>query len=244
MDGRTCKECGKEFVPQYGQSRYCSRECREKAIKKREHGQHGEKTTKKCAHCGKEFEPERKDIKYCSEECREEAHRTMMRERYHKKKSDREVLVKKCIVCGKEFTTDNDRRAICSAECRKKRRLQIASDYKKRKEEQGGKKPAAKPAKKLKAKPKKKKERLVAKECKKSCIYRGNVAGTYCCDYILIAKEPRPCEIGKDCTVYKKGKRKRISGTMCFEKEQDQEFMDYRTEGINRRMGRDHRSGR
>jgi len=45
--------------------------------------------------------------------------------------------------------------------------------------------------------------------CRKGCVYSGEIGGMPCCNYCFIADKLRPCPAGKDCTVYKRGKRLR-----------------------------------
>lgn len=43
-----------------------------------------------------------------------------------------------------------------------------------------------------------------------TCIYRASNMDLWKCNYILINNHSRPCEPGKECTVYKKGNRLKI----------------------------------
>lgn len=82
-----CKVCGKEFTTIGCNSKYCSKECHEKGIKKnqiiKEH--------KVCPICGNEFDSNLK--KYCCKECSEIARKIKMEEanqRYRDKKQTSE----------------------------------------------------------------------------------------------------------------------------------------------------------
>ena len=67
----TCKHCGKRFVQDRADQKYCNNECRAeyyRAIKKKP------KAIGICQQCGKEFEKSRVDQKYCCYECGKTAH--------------------------------------------------------------------------------------------------------------------------------------------------------------------------
>jgi len=71
-----CLECGKEFkIREHstgrGRGKYCSRDCFNKALKKRIPHNKGILETKKCLQCDNTFEirPCEKDRKYCSRRC-------------------------------------------------------------------------------------------------------------------------------------------------------------------------------
>jgi hypothetical protein len=100
-----------------------------------------------------------------------------------------------CQICGKTFEKKALTAKYCSDECRKIMRQQIdRMRWEKAKEE-------------------KKEEPTVASTCPKDCKYRGLMSGTPCCDYILIKKEPRGCDI-TECDKYEKGKKKKGWGPM------------------------------
>ena len=81
----TCKWCGREFLrprTQSGYRRYCSGECRAKAVEKRERESYLKTLAKKraenapklivrCAVCGKEFHSPRGTARYCSVACKQ-----------------------------------------------------------------------------------------------------------------------------------------------------------------------------
>lgn len=53
------------------------------------------------------------------------------------------------------------------------------------------------------------KEQPTAKDCRKGCIYLGSAHGEECCNYLLATGQMRGCPVGKDCTKYKRGKKRK-----------------------------------
>lgn len=94
---KICETCGKEIkVYRYrikrGEGRYCSNECKIKAVTTR--------IKRICEYCGKEFEAHAYLVKngggkYCSKSC------------YHN--GSRHDIKCKCIICGKEFTINKSK---------------------------------------------------------------------------------------------------------------------------------------
>ena len=112
---KVCQNCGKEFVADHKNRKYCSDECEKEGNRKR-HAKNKRAKKKKpviiCAWCGKEFVASHANTKYCSDECRIAA----MRGRYVRKA---ETITKICQNCGKEFVADPKNRKYCSEECKK-----------------------------------------------------------------------------------------------------------------------------
>ncbi len=110
---KVCQHCGKEFVADHKNRKYCSDECEKEGNRKR-HAKNKRAKKKKpviiCTWCGKEFVANHANTKYCSDACRLAA----MRGKYVRKA---ETITKICQHCGKEFVTDDKRRKYCSAEC-------------------------------------------------------------------------------------------------------------------------------
>ena len=93
-----------------------------------------------------------------------------------------------CKCCGQPFETKSSQRKYCSDACREtmarirnatKQYFLISKD-----------------------------EPEVGNTCPRDCKYRGRMSRTPCCDYILIKKEPRGCDI-TECDKYEKGKKKK-----------------------------------
>lgn len=97
-----CEYCGKGFISQCKDSKYCSKECRDKALSK--------KIECKCCYCGAVIYRKPSDLKgktkiYCSQEC-------------HFADKREEVV---CLECGKTFIAKKSlNRKFCSIECRQK----------------------------------------------------------------------------------------------------------------------------
>ena len=108
---KVCQNCGKEFVADPKNRKYCSEECVQEQRKAQVLRYRVKKRAKKkkpviiCAVCGREFEGWNTGAKYCSDECRIVARRS-------------EVTTKICAYCGKEFTGRSGSK-FCSEECRK-----------------------------------------------------------------------------------------------------------------------------
>ena len=71
----TCKNCGKPYFRIHGLQKYCSKECREKAIIKQKYksyyklrGKYINRQTK-CKYCGKQFIKKHNRQQYCSTDC-------------------------------------------------------------------------------------------------------------------------------------------------------------------------------
>ena len=94
---------------------------------------------------------------------------------------------KKCARCGRLFIPKRQQTKYCSVECRN-------SSYKKPGYNRGDRI-----------------ESYVKKYCPGDCVYR-NDNGIPSCDYAVIEKEPRGCDV-KGCTKYSKyGSRRRWNG--------------------------------
>jgi hypothetical protein len=97
----TCLECGKEFKARPGIKGFCSRECVNKNIRKREKwGAERQKIKVICQICGIEFEAfpsqiEKDGCKYCSKKCAGE------------NKTLESIVIMTCECCGKEFKVKN-----------------------------------------------------------------------------------------------------------------------------------------
>ena len=116
-NGRVCAVCGKALTGR--QERYCSKQCKKNAERKRALGeQHDAKYTKVCQNCGNEFVTEEKSRrKYCSDECVKEAHEAQVARYRIKKRAEKKKLVKICAWCGKEFEARNASAKYCSDAC-------------------------------------------------------------------------------------------------------------------------------
>lgn len=122
---KTCRNCGKEFVPYVHTQLFCSSKCGD-AFRYRESKrkttvptklqQEPKKETKICLNCGREFETHRATQKYCSGKCGE-----AFRSRNAPKKPKKELSPKKCAYCGKEFIPNEHSQIYCSSKCRQRR---------------------------------------------------------------------------------------------------------------------------
>ena len=112
---KTCKHCGKTFIPNFPSRKYCSKECA-KAVHRKQIAELEKKRRaelkaiqppkifeKTCKHCGKTFTTQNPHKLYCSEKCRSQ-------KRFLEKKADEPK--KTCVVCGK--TLDKGQLKYCS----------------------------------------------------------------------------------------------------------------------------------
>lgn len=114
-----CEYCGKPVSRHRGDARYCSRLCKDLAIRKKKGiscNLNVEPFHKVCKVCGKEYETRREASITCSSEC-SKAYRKTRHERI-------DFSPKTCIVCGKEFSPVQVNQLTCSVECRREHRLQ------------------------------------------------------------------------------------------------------------------------
>lgn len=117
-----CEECGRQFFAKY-ERKYCSKECRSKAVKRKPLKRMPTKDVT-CVVCGRVFKGY-SFSKYCSKECRgASVSKELHRERSsHPEKwsrvmnSPRKMIVHKCKHCGEEFKGYRNR-VYCSNECR------------------------------------------------------------------------------------------------------------------------------
>lgn len=228
-----CIYCGKEITDKREGAKYCSSLCQSRA------NQGVEVRTLNCAVCGKEFETARMSAKYCSEFCRTAATNERNRKKYKANKqgvSYKTPVAKICVECGNEFTTTSASKIVCSTECRKTRRTRYEREW--ARQNYKSTKPTKPKAKKAKPEP------TVASSCPKDCHYRGWIGGTPCCDYILVEGNPRPCGIGKNCTVYVKKKRTQKKNQIVIApRSESSEIKSYKIESSNRYVGNEHRKG-
>lgn len=99
---KTCRECGKAFVPKMPWGKFCCDRCRDKYKR-----QHPNYPSCICKHCGKEYVPKSKErTTYCSREC--------AFEHMAAKPKDPGVIINYC-VCGEIITPKHK---YCD-ECRK-----------------------------------------------------------------------------------------------------------------------------
>lgn len=111
-----CKQCGKEFTPQHGNSRYCSIECRDKHSGRITY-QAGTEAT--CAQCGATFTRSYGSEKYCCDECKAAAIRALKR-KYYASIPKRQPQEERCVICGESFVPRRKGQVTCSDSCRKK----------------------------------------------------------------------------------------------------------------------------
>lgn len=106
---KLCSVCGRMFEPYRSYQRYCSKECREKAHKKKYEYKKNQTFEVKCAECGTTFETNDGKRKYCSKEC------------YLKHNENHYTPVEKeertCLVCGATFVSAHWSKRYCSRVC-------------------------------------------------------------------------------------------------------------------------------
>ena len=100
-----CEYCGKEFVQNSNQQRFCSNLC---ANRKRNGYQDIKNTKVKCAFCGKEFIKTSPNKKYCCQQCMVRSNHKYIGE-----------TIGICAICGKEFIRKTTIKKYCSKECSK-----------------------------------------------------------------------------------------------------------------------------
>lgn len=128
---KTCKVCGKEFVPVCMNQKCCSSECSAENLRKLHDKHNGErrktnikhgamkaKYPKRCEWCGKEFLAVTRRVRFCSAECSYKAEQRKRELRF------REMYpVRVCVECGKEFQPKRRDQVRCSHECVETARL-------------------------------------------------------------------------------------------------------------------------
>ena len=183
----------------------------------------------KCKCCGIDYIAKSNNQKYCSKECSKLAQHL----RYHNNKpvsTPKKFSPKICSEGGQTFTPSNAKQLTCSPECAK---LRQRKNQKKWDE--------------IRAKRKKneKNEPTVEKLCPKDCFYRSEITSLISCDYILITGEPRPCGIGKECTVYVRNKKhkERNRPTIVTKDSREDEITSYLVEKMNHNVGIEYRRG-
>ncbi len=104
-----CSECGREYTPTHGNSRYCSRECRDKHSGRITYNRG---TIGTCKYCGQTFKKIYGSEVYCTVECREIATK-------ENKKENRKVIhpPRECKHCGKTFMPTNGKQIYCCKTC-------------------------------------------------------------------------------------------------------------------------------
>ena len=120
---RTCRLCGREFVPRHAAQRYCGDECRT-AYRTMEYRatveeRHVAQTTKKptverrCSYCGTVYMAYSGRSRFCSPECAAMADADSA-------ERGREARKAVCLVCGAEFVRYTARNIFCSRKCAKR----------------------------------------------------------------------------------------------------------------------------
>jgi endogenous inhibitor of DNA gyrase (YacG/DUF329 family) len=144
---RVCAYCGKEYIAKNKRSMYCSKRCKDIAIKIKNGikcNTNTEPYHKTCVVCGKPFDTYRKEVVTCSHECSEKhrsnywkSERTWdeyvkeIKEKAEKRKAEKRLarilrayantkVEKECKYCGKTFTSQWPTAQFCSDECRRK----------------------------------------------------------------------------------------------------------------------------
>lgn len=98
----------------------------------------------------------------------------------------------------------------------------------------------------------KKREQTVRLDCPKSCRFRTSMGGDWMCDwsYIMLQEGKiegnqmeRPCGVGKECTVYEKGNKKKRNGIKITPREVE-EMKLYEMQQVSEKLSKDHRRGK
>lgn len=112
---RICAYCGKEYTAHDIRKQYCSRRCRDIAIRIRKGikcNTNSEPYHKACVICGKPFDTFRDAAVTCSQECAKVLHKGLSRN---------PLIEKTCKICGKVYFSKDARRVTCgSADCVRK----------------------------------------------------------------------------------------------------------------------------
>lgn len=226
-----CVICGKSLAGKRGNLKYCSYRCQQEAYKK--YYTRVKPKVKKCVLCGKEFIAKTNKQIYCSSDCREKESAK------HRKKPQRRVYEpKKCIECGKTFVPTAYNQVCCSRACQDDRNRKRNKLHNKKHE-----------AKERILREERRKnevhEPTCEKDCPKNCYYRCDRLNFATCDYILITGEPRPCGIGKECTVYVRNKnhKERNRPTIVTKDHREDEITSYLIEKMNHSVGVEYRRG-
>ena len=109
-----CEYCGKKVTSHDKRKRYCSRKCKDIALRLKKGipcNPNAEPFKKVCAVCGKPFETFREASKTCSSECAN---------RYHTGNVLQPCDPRMCMVCGAIFIPHDARQITCGSKCRKK----------------------------------------------------------------------------------------------------------------------------
>lgn len=125
---KKCEHCGKEFETKLEVKRFCCRQCKEKASKKRvKNGIRYDNLefVKTCPVCHQEFVTKYSDKLYCSDKCCNIAVYNKNKDyqkAYHQKLKENGIsytykYTHKCVVCGQEF--EGSKKTLYCPECRK-----------------------------------------------------------------------------------------------------------------------------
>ena len=120
------EKCGKEFEHKNKQVKYCSKKCKDAAIKQRSkeatlrtskerEKKRMEKGTSKCKNpdCNKDFYPFRQNNKFCCHKCNAAFHNKQRKQR----ERDLDDLIYECIRCHSLYKPNHKRRKLCDV-CR------------------------------------------------------------------------------------------------------------------------------
>lgn len=110
---RTCAYCGKEFEAHDIRKIYCSKKCKDIAIRIRNGvpcNTSAEPFKKICVVCGKQYETFRGTSVACSPEC------SKKRKRPHKSRKKAEAKTGLCVICGLSFTTQQPSQVTCGGD--------------------------------------------------------------------------------------------------------------------------------
>lgn len=145
---KVCAYCGEPYIAKQSRGMYCSRKCKDIAIRLRKGipcNPNPKPFQKVCCVCGKQYESFREASVTCSSECAKQNDLVQKRKKYHK-------FLKCCAICGKGFVTGHDSQMTCGDDLCK---LEYKQQAHRRRNEKA-----------LRIKPQGKIHTIVEKECK------------------------------------------------------------------------------
>ena len=129
---KICPYCGKEFLAQHPQKKYCSPHCAyEHDLAEAREKHRAALKPKICPQCGKEFTPRNQVQKYCCARCCYNFNRK-------KNLPPKELEPRQCAHCGKEFKPNHGKQIFCSKECRYQNSLKKAKIYRAKRADKRG----------------------------------------------------------------------------------------------------------
>lgn len=107
---KVCAYCGESYIAKQSRSMYCSRKCKDIAIRLRKGipcNPAPKPFQKVCCVCGKQYESYREASRTCSSDCAK---------RKEKMRAKSSKILKCCAICGKGFVTGHNAQMTCGSE--------------------------------------------------------------------------------------------------------------------------------